>query len=114
MGGYGSGWRGPSVKRTVAGFLRLDVRGLHRLALLVPGKTFSWRWTRNDRLVESIYVSVGSDKIVLPFLRDEDGNTAYVTNLYIFRSPFPGGGACPEVVPNIVKVNLCARTTEIS
>lgn len=28
-GGYRSGWRGPGVKRTVAEFLRLDVRRLH-------------------------------------------------------------------------------------
>jgi len=35
-------------------------------------------------------------------------NTAYVTNLYIFQSPY-GGAACPEVVPNIVKVDLCGN-----
>lgn len=35
-------------------------------------------------------------------------NMAYVTNLYIFQSPY-GGTACPEVVPNIVKVDLCAN-----
>lgn len=34
------------------------------------------------------------------------GNTAYVSNLYIFQSPY-GGTACPEVVPNIVKIDLC-------
>ena len=36
------------------------------------------------------------------------GNTAYVTNLYVFQSPY-GGAACPEVVPNIVKIDLCAN-----
>ena len=36
------------------------------------------------------------------------GNTAYVTNLYIFQSPY-GGTACPEVVPNIVKIDLCTK-----
>jgi hypothetical protein len=36
------------------------------------------------------------------------GDTAYVTNLYIFQSPY-GGSACPEVVPNIVKIDLCAN-----
>jgi sugar lactone lactonase YvrE len=36
------------------------------------------------------------------------GDTAYVTNLYVFQSPY-GGAACPEVVPNIVKVDLCAN-----
>jgi len=38
------------------------------------------------------------------------GNTAYVTNLYVLQSPFTGGPGCqPEVVPNIVKVDLCAN-----
>jgi sugar lactone lactonase YvrE len=37
-------------------------------------------------------------------------NTAYVTNLYVFQSPYTGGPGCqPEVVPNIIKVNLCAN-----
>jgi hypothetical protein len=38
------------------------------------------------------------------------GNTAYVTNLYVTGvDPFGFAGCLPEVVPNIVKVDLCAN-----
>jgi len=38
------------------------------------------------------------------------GNTAYVTNLYVDGvDPFGFAGCLPEVVPKIVKVNLCAN-----
>ena len=38
------------------------------------------------------------------------GNTAYVTNLYVSGvDPFGFAGCLPEVVPNIVKVDLCAN-----
>jgi len=38
------------------------------------------------------------------------GNTAYVTNLYVTGvDPYGFAGCLPEVVPNIVKVDLCAN-----
>jgi len=37
------------------------------------------------------------------------GNTAYVTNLYVAGAdPFGFAGCLPQVVPNIVKIDLCA------
>ena len=47
MGGWGSG-RGQRGKDTTSDLRSLDVRRLQRDGLLTAGRTFSWRWTRNE------------------------------------------------------------------
>ena len=63
MGGFGSGrWR--YGKKTTDDYQAFDVRELQRDNLLVPGRTFSMRWTSNDKKVASINVKVESGHVV--------------------------------------------------
>ena len=64
MGGFGSGrWR--RGKKTTDDYQAFDVRKLQRDNLLVPGRTFSMRWTSSGKAIASINVKVGSDYVVL-------------------------------------------------
>ena len=45
----------------------LDVRWWHREGLLVPGRSFSWQWTRNGEVVASINVRTEFERVVLSY-----------------------------------------------
>ena len=66
MGGFGSGrWR--HGKKTTNGYLRLDVRKLHRDGLMIPGETSNLRWSRNGKEIASIKGKMESDRMVLTY-----------------------------------------------
>ena len=59
MGGRGSGRRSSySGKSNTCDSMPLDIRKFARKGLLVPGSSFSWQWTVDDRHVASISIRV--------------------------------------------------------
>lgn len=59
MGGLGSGRRSSySGKPETSDSIPLDIRKIIRKGLLVPGSSFSWQWTVNDRQVAGISIRV--------------------------------------------------------
>ena len=66
MGGFGSG-RGRTGKDTTSDMQPLDVRRLQRDGLLTPGRSFGWRWLRNDEEVASIQMRTESDRVILDY-----------------------------------------------
>lgn len=68
MGGRGSGRRSSySGKPETRDSTPLDIRKITRTGLLVPGNSFSWQWTVNDREVASIHVRVDWTSLVLSY-----------------------------------------------
>lgn len=68
MGGSGSGrqyYRGS--KSTTDDFRAIDVRRLQREGLLVPGKSYSWQWSRRGEVIANIGIRVGVDRINLEY-----------------------------------------------
>ena len=59
MGGRGSGRRSSYCgKSETSDSMPLDIRKITRKGLLVPGSSFSWQWTVNDRQVAGISIRV--------------------------------------------------------
>jgi hypothetical protein len=80
MGGEGSGnWHRFDKKTTTGECHSVDMRYLHREGLLIPGRSFSLRWSRAGREMSSIGGVVSGDR------RPEQ-----ITLLYRHRSD-PGG-----------------------
>lgn len=68
MGGRGSGRRSSySGKPETSDCMPLDIRKITRTGLLVPGSSFSWQWTVNDREVASIRIRVDWQSLVLSY-----------------------------------------------
>ena len=68
MGGCGSGRRSSyGGKPNTCDSMPLDIRKFARKGLLVPGSSFSWEWTVNDRKVASINIRVDLQSIVLSY-----------------------------------------------
>ena len=66
MGGRGSGRQcSYSGKAETSDSMPLDIRKITRKGLLVPGSSFSWQWTVNDRQVAGISVRVDLQSMVL-------------------------------------------------
>lgn len=76
-GGWRYGAGRPASHAKTSHYLRLDVRVLHRKALLTPGASFSWQWSRDGGQVASIGVRVmGSYSVHLDYQRS--GNPEHV------------------------------------
>lgn len=68
MGGFGSGRNYfYNTKNTVEDYHKLDVRELQKRNLLIPGKSFSWRWFHGSRIVSSISIVALPDCIMLSY-----------------------------------------------
>ena len=68
MGGRGSGRRSSyGGKSNTCDSMPLDIRKFARKGLLVPGSSFSWGWTVNDRKVAGINIRVDLQSIVLSY-----------------------------------------------
>lgn len=67
MGGRGSGRRNQIGRNTTEDSLPLDIRRLKRSGVLVPGTSFSWEWTVNDKPVASIRVQVDAQAVLLAY-----------------------------------------------
>ena len=68
MGGMGSGRRASYCGRaTTEDSMPLDVRRLHRASALLPGRSVSWQWTVNDRVVGSIGIRAGVGTVTLTY-----------------------------------------------
>src|SRR5450759_1926820 len=74
MGGRGSGRRcSYGGKPETDDAMPLDIRKLSRKRLLVPGNSFSWQWTVNNRVVSSISLRVESQALVLSYRKRSTG-----------------------------------------
>ena len=74
MGGRGSGRRSSySSKTETSDSMPLDIRKITRKGLLVPGSSFSWQWTVNDRQVAGISIRVECKSMVLSYLTKSTG-----------------------------------------
>ena len=74
MGGIGSGRRNQSGRNTTEDSLPLDIRRLQCSGVLVPGTSFSWQWTVNDKPVASIQVRVEAQRVVLVYRHRRRGD----------------------------------------
>lgn len=74
MGGPGSGhgWRANAAE-TTTDFRQLDVRRWQRDGLLLPGKVFSWQWTRDGELKAYIDVRAEFDRVILSYRHRRSG-----------------------------------------
>jgi hypothetical protein len=68
MGGRGSGRRSSYCgKAETSDSMPLDIRKITRKSLLVPGCSFGWQWTVNDRQVAGISIRVDLQSMVLSY-----------------------------------------------
>ena len=68
MGGRGSGRRSSyGGKPNTCDSMPLDIRKFARKGLLVPGSSFSWEWTVNDRKVAGISILVDLQSVMLSY-----------------------------------------------
>lgn len=73
MGGFGSGRRVKFGKGVTKGRISLDVRGLQRMNLLIPGRFYDIRMTRSQRPIGLVMVQVDSDELTLSY-QHQDAN----------------------------------------
>ena len=74
MGGCGSGRRSSySGKPETNDSMPLDIRKIARSGLLIPGRSFGWQWTVNDRPVASIRIRVDWESLVLSYRMKSTG-----------------------------------------
>ena len=74
MGGRGSGRRSSySGKLETNDSMPLDIRKIARSGLLIPGSSFGWQWTVNDRPVGSIRIRVDRESLVLSYRMKSTG-----------------------------------------
>ena len=75
MGGRGSGRRSSySGKLETNDSMPLDIRRIARSGLLIPGSSFGWQWTVNDRPVASIRIRVDRESLVLSYRMKSTGD----------------------------------------
>lgn len=68
MGGIGSGRTYfIGAKNTTDSYITLDVRHLKRENLLQPGISFERQWFRRGTLRLSLFITIESNKVILPF-----------------------------------------------
>ena len=63
MGGFGSGRR--DGKDCTDDMNRLDVRKLHREGNLSEGMSYTWQWSRGEKVVASIDITVEVNRVLL-------------------------------------------------
>ena len=74
MGGRGSGRRSSyGGKPETNDSMPLDIRKIARTGLLIPGSSFGWQWTVNDRPVASIRIWVDRESLVLSYRMKSTG-----------------------------------------
>lgn len=74
MGGRGSGRRSSYGGRPETNdAMPLDIRKIARTGLLIPGRSFGWQWTVNDRPVASIRIRVDWESLVLSYRMKSTG-----------------------------------------
>lgn len=74
MGGFGSGRRSSYGGKTVTSEATpLDIRKLARNGLLVPGRSFGWCWTVNDREMGAITIRVAEHAVQLCYQKRSTG-----------------------------------------
>ena len=74
MGGRGSGRRSSYGGRPETNdAMPLDIRKIARTGLLIPGSSFGWQWTVNDRPVASIRIWVDRESLVLSYRMKSTG-----------------------------------------
>ena len=74
MGGRGSGRRSSYGGRPETNdAMPLDIRKIARTGLLIPGRSFGWQWTVNDRPVASIRIRVDRESLVLSYRMKSTG-----------------------------------------
>jgi len=76
MGGFGSGRYGyyGGGSDTTDDYRSLDIRRWRRDGLLVSGRAFGWKWTRNGETTASIQVRVEPDRVFLDYRQRSNGN----------------------------------------
>ncbi len=75
MGGRGSGRRSSYGGRPETNdAMPLDIRKIARTGLLIPGRSFGWQWTVNDRPVASIRIRVDRESLVLSYRMKSTGD----------------------------------------
>ena len=67
MGGVGSGRRYQGGKQITTDTRALDVRYLHRQALLTPRRTSTLTWSRCGTIIASIQVEAQNERIILSY-----------------------------------------------
>jgi len=76
MGGRGSGRQATYCGKDVPEeSTPLDIRKLARSGLLVPGRSFSWQWTVNDRQVAGITIRVAVQAVQLCYQKRSTGES---------------------------------------
>lgn len=101
MGGLGSGRRSSySGKPETSDSMPLDIRKITRKGLLVPGSSFSWQWTVNDRKVAGISIRVDFESMVLSYRIKSTGEVVE-QRVYTQSTPCHLGGqrhwfTCPK------------------
>ena len=65
MSGVASGRCG--VKDTTEDYRSIDVRHWKRDGLLVPGRAFSWQWSRRGEVIASIWARSEPDRVILAY-----------------------------------------------
>lgn len=74
MGGRGSGRHSSyGGKPETNDSMPLDIRRIARRGLLIPGSSFGWQWTVNDRTVASIRIWVDRESLVLSYRMKSTG-----------------------------------------
>ena len=102
MGGRGSGRQSSySGKPETSDSKPLDIRKISRKGLLVPGNSFSWQWTVNDRHVASISVRVDIDHGLVMYYRMKSTSEVVEQRVQMQTSPCHLGGqrcwfTCPR------------------
>lgn len=102
MGGRGSGRRSSySGKLETNDSMPLDIRKIARSGLLIPGRSFGWQWTVNDRPVASIRIRVDWESLVLSYRMKSTGEVVE-QRVQTQTTPCHLGGqrhwfACPPV-----------------
>ncbi len=99
MGGFGSGRHSSySGRDTTEDSLPLDIRKLQRSKCLMPGRSFSWEWSVNDKPVASIRVKVEVGRIVLAYRHRPRGDSeweAVEQPIHLEHTPCAYGGTRP-------------------
>ena len=76
MGGRGSGRQATYCGKDVTEeSTPLDIRKLSRSGLLVPGRSFGWQWTVNDRQVAGITIHVAVQAVQLRWQKRSTGES---------------------------------------
>lgn len=82
MGGTGSGRQCDfAAKDTTDAYRSVDVRRWKRDGLLTPHRTFNWQWSRDGKVVASIWVRAESGRVILTY-RHRSGNDDWKDHRY--------------------------------